>query len=147
MARGFWGASLLMDSRADSQTHWLSWSRVQRNTDSVRWVEGFHRCWLHGLAWTHWVRRRWRTADGTLILQGFNSKHTTGGCLGALRQEFRELELLDKITRLRYVGKLPANVSGNTRNDLITSFRSWKGNQYVPSLFTDPSSGQHAMLG
>ena len=73
------------------------------------------------------------TADGTLILQGFDSKHTTGGCSGALRQEFRELELLDEITRLRYVGKLPANVSGNTRNDLIASFRSWKGNQYVPS--------------
>lgn len=73
------------------------------------------------------------TADGTLILQGFDAKHTTGGCSGALRQEFRELELLDEIARLRYVGKLPVNVAGNTRNELITSFRSWKGIQYVPS--------------
>jgi hypothetical protein len=38
------------------------------------------------------------TADGTLILQGFDPKVITGGCSGALRQEFRELELLDEIT-------------------------------------------------
>ncbi len=70
------------------------------------------------------------TADGTLILQGFDPKHTTGGCSEALRQEFRELELLDDIMRLQNVGKVVVN----TRNDLITSFRSWKGNQYVPSI-------------
>jgi hypothetical protein len=33
-----------------------------------------------------------------LILQGFDPKVITGGCSGALRQEFRELELLDEIT-------------------------------------------------
>jgi hypothetical protein len=72
------------------------------------------------------------TAAGTLILQGFDSRRITGGCSGALRQEFRELELLDEITRLRYLGKLPIMVDGDTRNNLITSFRSWKGEQYVP---------------
>jgi hypothetical protein len=72
------------------------------------------------------------TAAGTLILQGFDSRQITGGCSGALRQEFRELELLDEITRLRYLGKLPITVDGDTRNNIITSFRSWKGEQYVP---------------
>ena len=73
------------------------------------------------------------TAEGTLILQGFDPKQITGGCSGALRQEFRELELLDEITRLRYIGKLPLHVEGSTRNSVVTSFREWKGNQYVPS--------------
>ena len=56
-----------------------------------------------------------------------------GGCSGALRQEFRELELLDEITRLRFDGKLPSHVEGSTRNGIVTSFREWKGSQYVPS--------------
>jgi hypothetical protein len=63
------------------------------------------------------------TASGTLILQSFDARKITGGCSGALRQEFRELELLDKITSITYVGKLPATVCGDTRNDLIQAFR------------------------
>ena len=47
----------------------------------------------------------------------------TGGASGALRQEFRELELLDEITRLHYLGKLHKSVTGGTRNHLIKSFR------------------------
>jgi hypothetical protein len=35
----------------------------------------------------------------------------TGGASGALRQEFRELELLDDITRLRFEDKLPSKVT------------------------------------
>ena len=73
------------------------------------------------------------TAEGTLILQGFDPRQVVGGCSGALRQEFRELELLDDVTRLRYSGKLPLSVDGDTRNNVITSFRKWKGAQYVPS--------------
>ena len=38
------------------------------------------------------------TAKGTLILQGFGPRKITGGCSGALQQEFRELEILDEIT-------------------------------------------------
>jgi hypothetical protein len=74
------------------------------------------------------------TASGTLILQGFDARKITGGCSGALRQEFRELELLDEITSMTYAGKLPAMVSGDTRNNLIQAFRKWKGLQYVPKL-------------
>ena len=45
-------------------------------------------------------------AAGIMILQGFDARNITGGCSGALRQEFRELELLDEITLCRYMGKL-----------------------------------------
>lgn len=46
------------------------------------------------------------TAAGTLILQGFDTSLITKKCSGDLRGEFRDLEILDDITRLRYVGKL-----------------------------------------
>ncbi|EIW52839.1 uncharacterized protein TRAVEDRAFT_80516, partial [Trametes versicolor FP-101664 SS1] len=49
-----------------------------------------------------------------------------------LRQEFRELELLDEITKLRYLGKISPKVTGITRNELIHSFRKWKGEQFMP---------------
>ncbi|KAF8220308.1 hypothetical protein L208DRAFT_1334627, partial [Tricholoma matsutake] len=55
------------------------------------------------------------------------------GASGALRQEFRELEMLDDITTLRYNGKLPAAVNGNSRNDLISAFHLKRGDKYVPS--------------
>ena len=46
------------------------------------------------------------SANGTLIIQGFDPQRITGGHSGYLRQEFRELELLDEITRLRYLDKI-----------------------------------------
>jgi hypothetical protein len=72
------------------------------------------------------------SAGGTVILQGFDAKKITGGASGALRQEFRELELLDNITLLHYNRKLHATVIGECRNDLITAFRKIKGEHYVP---------------
>jgi hypothetical protein len=56
----------------------------------------------------------------------------TGGASGALRQEFRELELLDDICHLRYIGKLDGSVVGDRRQTLIHTFRTWKGENYVP---------------
>jgi Helitron helicase-like domain at N-terminus/PIF1-like helicase len=73
------------------------------------------------------------SAEGTLILQGFDPRKITGKCSGALRQEFRELEILDEITRLRYEGKLSVKVYGDIRNTLIKTFREWKSQQYVPN--------------
>ena len=73
------------------------------------------------------------SASGTIILQGFDAHKITGGASGALRQEFRELEMLDDITMLRYNGKLPSSVVGVRRNDLISAFRLIKGEKYVPS--------------
>ena len=78
------------------------------------------------------VLSRSASAAGTCILQGFDSRMITGGASGALRQEFRELELLDEITRLRYNGKLHASVVGDRRRTLIHKFRLWKGENYVP---------------
>ncbi|EIW51338.1 uncharacterized protein TRAVEDRAFT_77434, partial [Trametes versicolor FP-101664 SS1] len=49
-----------------------------------------------------------------------------------LRQEFRELELLDEITKLRYLGKISPKVTGITRNELVHSFRKWKGEKFMP---------------
>jgi hypothetical protein len=74
------------------------------------------------------------SAAGTCILQGFDTRKITGGASGSLRQEFRELELLDEITKLRFEGKLHKSVSGNRRNELIDTFRQWKGLQYVPQV-------------
>ena len=74
------------------------------------------------------------TAVGTLILTSFHSAKITGGASGALRQEFRELELLDDITRLRFEDKLPRNIAmADRRNTLIDLFREYKGKSYVPS--------------
>ena len=38
------------------------------------------------------------SAEGTIIIQGFNPNKITCGAPGYLRQEFRELELMDEIT-------------------------------------------------
>jgi hypothetical protein len=72
------------------------------------------------------------SAEGTIIVQGFDAKVITGGASGYLRQEFRELELLDEITQLRYVGLLPEKINGNRRNVVIRQFQTWKGTDYVP---------------
>src|ERR1700723_2192851 len=74
------------------------------------------------------------TASGTVIVQSFSPRLITCGASGYLRQEFRELELLDEITKLRYEGKLPDHIQGNFRNPLIRAYQKWKGTDYVPPL-------------
>ena len=66
------------------------------------------------------------TAAGTVIIQGFDPSKITRGCSGYIRQEFREHEILDDITRLRYEGQLPAEIQGNTQNSLIRSYQKYK---------------------
>jgi len=65
-------------------------------------------------------------------VQGFDPKIITGGASGYLRQEFRELEILDEITRMRYEKLLPNHITENRRNSLIRQFQEWKGASYVP---------------
>lgn len=72
------------------------------------------------------------SAAGTIIVQGFDPKIITSGASGYLRQEFRELELLDEITKLKYENVLPEHVCGNRRNAIIREFQKWKGTLYVP---------------
>jgi len=74
------------------------------------------------------------TASGTVIVQSFSPRLITCGASGYLRQEFRELELLDEITKLRYEGKLPDHIQGKFRNPLIRAYQKWKGTEYVPPL-------------
>src|SRR6267154_144103 len=74
------------------------------------------------------------TASGTVIVQSFSPRLITCGASGYLRQEFRELEILDEITKLRYEGKLPDYIQGNFRNPLIKAYHKWKGTNYVPPL-------------
>jgi hypothetical protein len=71
------------------------------------------------------------TAEGTIIIQG-DPGMITGGIHGYLRQEFRELEILDKITKLRYKQKLPAHINGCQHNTIISEFRDWKGKSHIP---------------
>src|ERR1700691_5872065 len=87
-------------------------------------------CSLHMSYYT--ALSRSATAAGTIMIQGFDSRVITRGCSGYLRQEFRELELLDDITRLRYEGQLPEHIQGHLRNNLIRLYQLWKGTGYVP---------------
>ncbi|KAF9547537.1 hypothetical protein CPC08DRAFT_648754 [Agrocybe pediades] len=84
------------------------------------------------------------SASGTIILQGFDTKKITSGISGHLRQEFRELEMLNDITRLRYEGKLPDHVNGFIRRPLIKLFQQWKGDacegsDWHPSIKWSPT--------
>jgi hypothetical protein len=72
-------------------------------------------------------------AAGTCIVQSFDSRMITGGASGALRQEFRELEMLDDIGRLRYESQLDGTIVSDHRCELIQKFRKWKGDKYVPT--------------
>ncbi|KAF7982463.1 hypothetical protein HWV62_28017 [Athelia sp. TMB] len=72
------------------------------------------------------------TSDGTIIVQGFDKRHIQGGASGYLRQEFRELELLDEITKQMFEGILPKDFGGGTRNVLIKRFREKHGEHYMP---------------
>ena len=72
------------------------------------------------------------SAAGTIIVQGFDPSKITRGCSGYLRQEFREHEILDHITRLKYEGQLPETFQGTLRNTLIRSYQNWKGPEHVP---------------
>jgi hypothetical protein len=63
------------------------------------------------------------TAQGTVILQGFDPHKITGCASGALCQEFCELELLDGITALNYSKKLHTTVVGESQGVLIKAFR------------------------
>ena len=51
---------------------------------------------------------------------------------GYLKQEIRELELLNEITRLRWEGRLDQKVGGNTRSTLLKSYLKVYGRKKCP---------------
>ena len=72
------------------------------------------------------------TSQGTIIIQGFNPHIITKGASGYLRQEFRELEILNEITKLKYEQQLPSEINGLTRNMLLRQFQNLKGTGFTP---------------
>jgi hypothetical protein len=68
---------------------------------------------------------RGKTAADTLILRDFPTTHMTGGIYGWLRQEFRELNVLDRITELRYDEQLPEGILQPTRWSTIDSYKQY----------------------
>jgi Helitron helicase-like domain at N-terminus/PIF1-like helicase len=63
------------------------------------------------------------SAAGTVLVQGFAEKKITGGISGYLRQEFRELEILNTITKRAYEGNLPDTIKGRLRNVIIKTYQ------------------------
>lgn len=70
-------------------------------------------------------------AEGTIIVQKID-KSRISSMSGYLRQELRELEILDEITRLRCEGKPPPSVEGLYRHRLIQSYYAWKSDRRDP---------------
>jgi hypothetical protein len=79
------------------------------------------RCKNHQSYYTAFSRSS--SAAGTVLVQSFSDKKITGGISGYLRQEFRELEILNTITRKAYEDRLPDSVKGRLRNILINSYQ------------------------
>jgi hypothetical protein len=63
-------------------------------------------------------------AAGTLIVQGFNSAKITQGLSGHLRQEFRELNLLNNITMKIYERHISKLYAGPLRNPMIYKYQT-----------------------
>ena len=53
---------------------------------------------------------RGKSYHGTLILHSIPKGKITGGISGFIREEFRDLEMLDEITTLRYNKQLPSEI-------------------------------------
>jgi hypothetical protein len=64
------------------------------------------------------------SAAGTIILQGFKSNKITQGLSGHLRQEFRELNLLNDITMKIYEGHINPSYFGTLRNPMIYKYQN-----------------------
>ena len=65
------------------------------------------------------------SAAGTALIQDFSDVKITRGISGWLRQEFRELNVLDEITRLRYENCLSDGVAGPLRNPMVRAYYIW----------------------
>ena len=77
------------------------------------------------------------SADGTVILQGFDPKLIQGGLTGYMRQEFRELEVLNEITKLRYHKTLSSDINGVIRNSIVRQYyRTRSLSETVPEVPT-----------
>ena len=65
------------------------------------------------------------SAAGTALIQDFPERKITGGISGWLRQEFRELNVLNEVTRLQYERCLPSGIFGPLRNPVVRAYYVW----------------------
>src|SRR5271168_3540560 len=99
-------------------------------------VVDLHSCRSHMAYYT--AISRGASAKKTVIIQNFDEEKITKGTSGYLRQEFRELELLDEITKLRFNGTLSQKVNGRLRNIILNQYRNLKGMAYCPASVASP---------
>ena len=64
------------------------------------------------------------SAAGTLIIRGFNSTKVTKGMPGHLWQEFRELHVLNTITKEIYEGRLNRDYFGPLQNPMLYKYQA-----------------------
>lgn len=74
------------------------------------------------------------TSAGLIILSDFspNIDKIQGGIEGWARQEYRELEVLGEITKLKHEGRLPKSIEGHRRNVVIRQYQVWAGLNNAP---------------
>ncbi|EJD38105.1 hypothetical protein AURDEDRAFT_23898, partial [Auricularia subglabra TFB-10046 SS5] len=71
-------------------------------------------------------------AAHTIILQGFSPRKVQGGLPADIQSEFRDIEIMDDITRLEFEGCLPSSVCSTMRYTLIAQFIQAQGLTYNP---------------
>lgn len=81
---------------------------------------------------------RGTSAERTAILRPFSSAKLTSKISGYLRQEFRELELLDEVTRLIHEGNPSFLTKDSTRHTVLKNYRTLKGPNYCPKSIDPP---------
>jgi hypothetical protein len=74
---------------------------------------------------------RGKTAAETVILRPFALDKLQGGITGYLREEFRDLDLLDEITSKLHDGTLPIAATQSLRASMIAAYRTFQHVQNV----------------
>ncbi|KAF8962225.1 hypothetical protein BDZ97DRAFT_1611458, partial [Flammula alnicola] len=65
------------------------------------------------------------SAEGTILLKEPDADRITKGISGFLRQECRELHVLDEVTKLKYEGLLPEGILHPLRNLTVRAYVLW----------------------
>ncbi|KAJ3551910.1 hypothetical protein NM688_g4438 [Phlebia brevispora] len=81
---------------------------------------------------------RGTSLEGTLILSDFDDRRIRRGLSKDLLREFRELEILNDCTQLRFANSLPFDPTNMSRGTVIRCYQHWKGLFYVPHGVPQP---------
>jgi len=87
------------------------------------------------------------SAEGTILLSEPDPDKITKGISGYLRQEFRELHVLDEVTKLNYHGELPEGILQPLRNPTVRPYILWNKsasneNSWHPALAYKPNESR-----